>query len=285
MSGPPVIAVLASRVRLEERLIFDALARRGCTVEHLQPRDWHADLARPIAPPAVTLIREISFHRASYAARVLEWQGSRTVNPAAVIEVCGDKMRTTLALLAMGLPTPDTTMALTTDAALDACEAMGYPVVVKPLVGSWGRLVTLLPDRPTAAAVLEHRAQLSNPVQHITYLQRFIDKPGRDIRVIVANDEPVAAMYRYANGFRTNIADGGVGHPCPVDGEIGQLAVAAQKAVGGGAVGVDLIEDAEGRLYVLEVNHAVEFRGLQEATGVDVADALVTHALRMVVPG
>lgn len=274
------VVIVASRIRAEEKLLFEALSRRGIDAEHIDPRQWCVSLGNPGAGHPLALIREISFNRARYAARMVEGLGGVAVNPVEVIEVCGDKARTTLALAANGIPTPETMLALTPEATLAACDRLGYPVVVKPVVGSWGRLVALLPDRATAATVLEHRGYLSNPLQHIGYVQRFIDKPGRDIRIVVANDEPVAGMYRYSDDLRTNLATGSRAQKCNVDGELGKLACAAAQVVGGGALGVDLMEDGDGRLYVIEVNHAVEFRGIQQATSIDVADALVAHALR-----
>lgn len=280
------LAILASRVRFEEKRIFAALERRGVPYVHLDTRRLTAEVGT--APRVavgidrsfdIVLNREISLSRSLYAALLLEAQGVRMVNEARVIETCGDKLRTSLALEAAGLPTPRTTLALTPDAALQAMEQLGFPVVVKPLTGSWGRLAAVLRDRAEAETVLEHRAALPSPQQHIIYLQELIDKPDRDIRVLVTGDEVVAATYRYGTaGWRTNAALRGRSEPCPLSEELIELARGAARAVGGGILGVDLVE-GPGGLYVLEVNHAVEFQGLQAAHGdaVDVADAIVSH--------
>jgi [lysine-biosynthesis-protein LysW]---L-2-aminoadipate ligase len=291
------LAVLASRVRFEEKQIFAALDRRRVPYVHLDTRQLAAPVSDEASagpsheenPPrgrtserwgtyAAALNREISQSRGYYASLLFEAWGVPTVNRAAVIEVCGDKLRTSLELKRSGLPTPRTALALTPEAALHAADLLGYPVVIKPLAGSWGRLASLVRDRAEAETVLEHRAALPSPQQHIVYLQELVDKPDRDIRVLVAGERVVAASYRYADGWRTNARRGGRSEPCPLTPELTGLALAAAKAVGGGVLGVDLIEGPDG-LQVLEVNHTVEFQGLQSAHDVDVADAIVSHAL------
>jgi [lysine-biosynthesis-protein LysW]--L-2-aminoadipate ligase len=277
--GGPELAVLASRVRFEEKRIFAALERRGVAYVHVDTRRVAAGLGGDRSYTAV-LNREISQSRGYYASLLFEAQGARTLNRSEVIAVCGDKLRTSLELERSGLPTPRTSLALTPEAAPDAMEELGFPVVVKPLTGSWGRLAALVRDQAEAEIVLEHRAALQNPQQHIIYLQEFIEKPDRDIRVLVVGDEAVGASYRYSDGWRTNAARNGRSVPCPLTAELTDLALRAAKAVGGGVLGVDLIEGPD-RLYVLEVNHTVEFQGLQSAHGedLDVAEAIVSHVL------
>lgn len=287
------LAVLASRVRYEEKRIFAALERREVRYSHLDPRRLTAPVTGGphTGPPGggpggepftAVLNREISHSRAYYAALLLESRGVPVLNSAEVIATCGDKLRTTVELNRCGLPTPRTSLALTPEAALESLPAFGYPAVVKPLTGSWGRLAALVRDPAEARLVMEHRAALPSPQQHVIYLQEYIEKPGRDIRVIVAGGTVVAASYRYGEGgdWRTNAAREARSEPCPLTPELTGLALAAAKAVGGGVLGVDLIEGPGGP-YVLEINHTVEFRGLQSAHGdaIDVADAIVAHAL------
>lgn len=279
------VAVLASRVRYEEKRIFAALERRGVPYAHVDTRRFSAELgAGPQAGRrpeyAAALNREISHSRGLYASLLLEARGVPTVNRSEVIAVCGDKLRTSLELERAGIPVPRTAVALTPEEGADAAERLGFPVVIKPLTGSWGRLAAAVHDRAGAETVLEHRAALPSPQQHIVYLQELVDKPGRDVRVIVAGDEVVGAAYRYCDGWRTNAALGARSDPCPLTPELTGPACAAARAVGGGVLGVDLVEGPGGPL-VLEVNHAVEFRGLQDAHGeaVDVADAIVSHVL------
>jgi [lysine-biosynthesis-protein LysW]--L-2-aminoadipate ligase len=275
------LAVLASRVRVEEKLIFAELDRRGVSYEHVDTRQFEAVLPAPRPPYDVALTREISQTRGIYACRVLTAAGTPTVNAPGVIEVCGDKLLTSLALTERGIPTPRTAVALGPEAALTAMERFGFPVVIKPLVGSWGRLAAVVRDADSARTVLEHRAALPSPQHQVCYIQELIDKPDRDIRVIVVGDEILGAMYRYSDDWRTNVARSAETAPCPLTDDLVKLSLEAARAVGGGILGVDLIEDREGRLHVLEVNHTVEFRGFLAAHGgsIDLAGAIVDHVL------
>jgi [lysine-biosynthesis-protein LysW]--L-2-aminoadipate ligase len=227
------------------------------------------------------LNREIGQVRAAYAARCLASAGVDVANSADATEVCGDKWRTTMALQAARVPTPRTALGLTPKAALAALDSIGYPALIKPLVGSWGRLVARLPDRACAEGVLEYVAALPGPQSHLGYVQELIDKPDRDIRVIVVGGEVLGAVYRTGESLRTNVALGGETRPCEVTPEITKLSIDAAAAVGADIAGIDLIEDRDGRLLVLEVNHRVEFSGFQSALAdrVDVADHIVGHLL------
>ncbi|QGV77872.1 RimK family alpha-L-glutamate ligase [Streptomyces ficellus] len=277
--GDGRIAVLASRVGADEKRLFDALERRGVPFDHVDTRgQWFLAGQRDL-PWSLVLNREIGQARATYAARCLTSAGVEVLNSADATEVCGDKWRTTLALRAAAVPTPRTALGLTPQAALDALESLGYPAIVKPLVGSWGRLVVRLPDRAAAEGVFEYVAALPGPQSHLTYVQELIDKPGRDIRAIVVGGQVLGAVHRTGESWRTNVALGARARPCEATPEITKLSLDAAAAVGTDIAGVDLIEDRDGRLLVLEVNHRVEFSGFQSAFGdrVDVADRIVEH--------
>lgn len=253
-----------------------ALDRRGVAFEHLDPRTLSVTGGAAWAGPEFVVNREVGHYRALYAASALEAAGATVLNSAAATHVSGDKWHTSAALLAAGLPTPATTLALTSEAALKALEEIGYPAVIKPLVGSWGRLVTKVADRDSAAAVLEHVEALPSPQSHVVYLQELVGRADRDIRVIVVGGEVVGATHRRGDEWRTNVARGAASEPCPLTDEITDLAVRAAAAVGADIAGVDLIEAEEGRLTVLEVNDRVEFKGFQSAhPGLDVADRIV----------
>lgn len=275
------IAVLASRVGADEKRLFDAFDRRGIPFDHVDTRrQWFLSGRRDL-PWSIALNREIGQVRATYAARCLSAAGVDVVNSADATEVCGDKWRTTMALEAAGIPTPRTALGLTPQAALAALDSVGYPALIKPLVGSWGRLVVQLPDRASAEGVLEYAAALPGPQSHLGYVQELIEKPGRDIRVIVVGGQVLGAVYRTGESLRTNVALGGRTRPCEVTPEIDKLSLEAAAAVGADIAGVDLIEDRDGRLLVLEVNHRVEFSGFQSALAdrVEVADRVVDHLL------
>ena len=274
------VGVLCSRVRLEEKLIFRALQRRGVDFERIDVRRMIFDLGSDdLGHYDVVLMRCVSHSRALYAAKILEDRGVRTVNSYEVIATCGDKILTTLALIEYGVPTPLTAIAFGAEPALAAIEEMGYPVVLKPPVGSWGRLMAKLNDRQAAEAVLEHKRALGGPQDSVFYVQDYVEKPGRDIRTLVVGEETVYAIYRRSEHWITNTARGGEATVCPITPEIDRLSRAAARAVGGGIVAVDLLEAPDGRLLVSEVNHTPEFHGAFEATGMDIAGKMVDYVL------
>ncbi len=261
------VGMLASRVRAEEKRLLDAFARHGAEVDVIDSRALRFGLGDTPPPWSVVLNREISGTRARYAAVSLEAAGITTLNSAHASEICGDKWQTSLALSRAGVPTPRAALALTPEAALDEITEMGYPVVLKPLSSSWGKRVSLIRDRDAAEAVLEHCAALPAPQAHLIYLQAYVEKPGRDIRVVIVGDRALGAVYRNADTWRTNGARGATTTVCDLHGELADVALDAARAVGAEIAGVDVVEDVDGRLLVLEVNSGVEFSGLQRALG------------------
>jgi len=279
------IAVLCSRVRVEEKLLLAALRERGVAFDRLDPRALAIDLGGgSMDGYSAVLVRCLSHSQAYYLTRWLDGLGVPAVSPHQVVATCGDKMLTSAALQEAGLPIPRTVVAFTPEAALEAIEEMGYPVVLKPLAGSWGRLLARLNDRDAAEAVLEHKATLGSYVHSVFYIQEFVDKPGRDIRTLVVGDEVVYAIYRRAEHWITNTAKGGEATPCPPTPAIADLSLAAARAVGVGAgqpgiVAVDLLETKDGRLLVNEVNHTPEFHGAAQATDADIAGRMVDYVI------
>ncbi|MFF5228374.1 lysine biosynthesis protein LysX [Dactylosporangium sp. NPDC000521] len=274
------IAVVASRVRREERLILQTMEERGLNFEHVDPRKLTVLLADGRPPYRAALMREVSHSRAASVASTLDALGVPTLNRPPVLETCGDKLRTTLAFHNAGLPIPQAAVAWGTSSALEAMPKLGFPLVAKPVTGSWGNLTARVHDEEQGQAILEHRAALPNPQQHVYYLQEHIDKPGKDIKSYVAGDRVVCAIYKNAvDDWRTNTAIGGAPTPCPITDELNDLAVAAANAVGGGFLGVDILIDQEGRLFANEVNHTPEFHGAIDATDVDVAGHIVDWAV------
>jgi [lysine-biosynthesis-protein LysW]--L-2-aminoadipate ligase len=271
------VAVVASRVRMEEKLILEALERRGVAYEQLDERDIAMALEDGDLRYAAVLNRSISNTRSLYVTRLFEARGIPVVNRCAVVETCGDKILTSLALVKAGIPTPRTMVALTPEAALKALDEFGYPAVLKPVTGSWGRLLAKVNDREAAEAILEHKEVLGSPAHQVIYIQEFIDKPGRDLRVNVMGDRVVNAIYRNAKHWITNTARGAVATPCELTPELVDLSLRATQAVGGGVLAVDLLERPDGSLVVTEINHTMEFYRTVVATGVDVADALVQY--------
>ncbi|MBI5825884.1 MAG: lysine biosynthesis protein LysX [Chloroflexi bacterium] len=277
------IGVLYSRVRVEEKWIFAAMEKRGIDYERLDDRAISFDLENPKPWRAfdAVLERSISYTSGLYALRLLNSFGVPTVNTAAVAEVCGDKLTTSAMLAKAGVAQPRNVVAFTPEAALEAIEAFGYPVVLKPVVGSWGRLLAKINDRDAAEAVLEHKATLGSVQHSVFYIQEFIEKPGRDIRAILIGDRVLTAMYRNSEHWITNTARGGSGELCPITPEIEDICLRASKAVGGGLLGVDLIEHSERGYLVNEINHTMEFHTMQPLSGIDIAGEIVEYAVQI----
>jgi [lysine-biosynthesis-protein LysW]--L-2-aminoadipate ligase len=277
------IALVCSRVRVEEKMILAALRERAIDYDRIDPREMVLDLeAAAWHECDAVLLRCLSHSRAYYLSRWLQDRGLPAVSAHPVIATCGDKALTTAALVSSGLPVPRTVLAFTPDAAI---EEMGYPVVLKPLAGSWGRLLARVNDRDAAEAVLEHKATLGGYTHSIFYVQEYVPKPGRDIRTLVAGDTVAYAMYRRAGHWITNTARGGETAPCPISAEIEALSLGAARAVGvgrgqPGVVAVDLLETAAGQLLVNEVNHTPEFHGAAEVVDVDIAGTIVDYVLQ-----
>lgn len=283
MAGRLRIGVLYSRVRVEEKWIFAALEQRGVDYERLDDRDVHFDLENPgpwLQYDAI-LERSISYVRGLYALQILNGWGIPTVNTAYTAAVCGDKLSTSVALAKAGVPQPRALAAYTPESALAAIETMGYPVVLKPVVGSWGRLLAKINDRDAAEAILEHKSTLGSVQHSIFYIQEYIAKPGRDIRAFVVDDHAVCAIYRKSEHWITNTARGGEGEVCPVTPELEELCVRSAQAVGGGVLAVDLIEHPERGLLVNEVNHTMEFHTTVPTTGVDIPGMIVDYTLEV----
>lgn len=273
------IGVLCSRVRAEEKLLFTELERRGLAYERIDDRDQIFDLHRRDYPFDVVLERCIQHSRALYTLKILNDAGLPTVNTYQVALTCGDKFLTTQALINEGVPTPRCLLAFTPESALEAMDQLGYPVVLKPVVGSWGRMVSKVNDRDAAEAILEHRDVLGSYQHSIFYIQEYIDKPGRDIRTFVVGDECIAGIYRSSAHWITNTARGGVATNCPISPVLADLSLRAAQAVGGGVVAIDLLETRDGRLLVNEVNYTMEFRNSIDTTGVNIPARIIDYVL------
>jgi [lysine-biosynthesis-protein LysW]--L-2-aminoadipate ligase len=274
------IGVLCSRIRAEEKLLFEAFQRRGIDFEKIDDRELIFEIGAP--PPTCDVVLERCLHhsRALYALRILNQWGVPTVNSYEVALTCGDKINTTTALAAAGVPSPRTLIAFTPESALEAIESLGYPVVLKPAVGSWGRLLAKISDREAAEALLEHKDTLGSYQHAIFYVQEFVNKPSRDIRSFVVGGRTICAIYRESSHWITNTARGGQARNCPVTPEIDRLSLAAAHAVGGGVLAIDLLEHPDG-LLVSEVNYTMEFRNSIDTTGVDIPGHIVDHVLRV----
>ncbi|WP_027480898.1 lysine biosynthesis protein LysX [Deinococcus pimensis] len=274
-------AIVYDRVRPDEKLLFDALDALGVPYDKVYAPQLRLEFGRPV-PWKVALERCVSQSRGHAITSALEGLGVRVVNPARVIELCGDKLATNAALARAGLPTPRTGVAFTAEAALDLIEEFGYPVVMKPTVGSWGRLLSRINDRDAAEAIVEHKEVLGGYQHHVYYVQELIHKPGRDIRAFVVAGECIGAIYRDSEHWVTNTARGAKASRCEVTPDVADLAVRAARAVDGEVVAIDLLEDPERGLLINEINHTMEFKNSVTTTGVDIPGLIVRYALSLV---
>jgi [lysine-biosynthesis-protein LysW]---L-2-aminoadipate ligase len=276
------LAILASRIRVEEKLLVEALERRAVSFEIIDDGKLLLDLAKPgerwRAYDAV-LCRSLSQSRALAVLHVLEHWGLPVFNSAAVTELCNDKLLTTLALLRAQIPTPRTLLAFEADTAIQGIEQLGYPAVLKPVTGSWGRLLAKVNDREAAEAVLEHQETLGSYQHHIHYIQEHVRKPQRDIRAFVLGDRTICAIYRHSEHWVTNTARGAMTDNCPVTPALDELCVRAAQAMGGGILAVDLFEDPDRGLLVNEINATMEFRNSIAPTGVDIPGEMLDYVL------
>ena len=273
------VGFLHSLIRKEEKLLLDELAKHGgVEVVMLDDRKMVFDLK---GGPAVDVVMErcINHSRALHGLRLLESRGLRCVNSYRVANVCGDKLLTSLALEEAGIAQPAVRIAFTEASALDALDDLGYPAVLKPAVGSWGRLLSKVNDRDAAESILEHKTILGSYHHSIFYIQEYVEKNGRDIRSFVVGDECIAAIYRDSAHWITNTARGASASNCPVTEELAAVSLAAARAVGGGILAVDLFETPRG-LLVNEVNYTMEFRNSIDTTGVNIPGRMVEHVLK-----
>ena len=276
--GSVKVGFLHSLVRKEEKLLLSEFDRRNdVSLEMLDDRQLTFDLDRR---PDVDVIveRSINHSRALHALRLYQSLGIPCVNSYEVSQTCGDKILTAVALSDHGVPQPDLRIAFTEESALAAIDEMGYPVVLKPAVGSWGRLLSKVNDRDAAETILEHKTVLGSYHHSIFFIQKYVEKAGRDIRAFVVGNDCIAAIYRSSAHWITNTARGAVASNCPVTAELGEICVRAAQAVGGGVLAVDLFESERG-LLVNEVNYTMEFRNSIDTTGVNIPEKVVDYVV------
>ena len=272
------IGFLYTRLRAEEKYLLEELEKRP-NVEIVRVKDdgQFFDISHISEPLDVLFERSVSYSRGLYISKIYEANGVKVVNSPEVAERCGDKYVTSQILVKNGIPTPRVLMAFDEESALAAVEAMGYPCVLKPVVGSWGRLLAKVDNRHAAESLIEHKATLG--VNHqIFYIQEYINKPGRDIRAFVVGEEPIAAIYRTSEGWITNTARGGVATNCPLTPELTDICHRTAKAVGGGLLAIDVFESDNG-LTINEVNHTMEFRNSITTTGVNIPSLMVDYVI------
>lgn len=276
--GPIRVGFLHSLIRKEEKLLVGEFQKRQ-DIELVMLDDRRLTFDLEHGPDVdVVIERSINHSRALHALRLFKSQGVPCVNTYDVSQTCGDKILTAVALKDHNVPQPELRIAFTEESALEAIEGLGYPVVLKPAVGSWGRLLSKINDRDAAETILEHKTVLGSYHHSIFFMQKYVEKKGRDIRAFVVGDECVAAIYRTSEHWITNTARGAVASNCPVTPELAELCVNAARAVGGGVLAVDVLESEDGYL-VNEVNYTMEFRNSIDTTGVAIPDKVIDYVV------
>ncbi len=286
------VGILITHIRAEEKLLISAFEQHGIQPDILLDRDLNFEITRGAEQPApsgiawsaydVIVERAVSTSRGLYALALLNSWGITTVNRYDTAAICADKLRTAIALAQAGIPQPTTRAAFDPDTALTALSDLGYPAVLKPVTGSWGRLLARVSSPEAAETIIEHRQTLGDYQHHVYYAQEYVNKPGRDIRAFVIGDRTICAIYRASPHWITNTARGGQASNCPVTPALDDLCTRAAQAVGGGILAIDLLEDEDGRLLVNEINHTMEFRNSSTPTGVDIASEVVSYTLSQV---
>jgi [lysine-biosynthesis-protein LysW]---L-2-aminoadipate ligase len=274
------IGLLHSLIRKDEKFLIDAFKSKGIELVMIDDRNVTFNLGKDHFDLDILVERCINHSRALHGLRLFESAGVKCVNTYNVATVCGDKLLTSCALAEHHVPQPEVRVAFTEESALKTIEDMGYPVVLKPAVGSWGRLLSKVNDRDAAEAILEHKAVLGSYHHSIFYIQKYVEKSGRDIRSFVIGDKCIAAIFRTSPHWITNTARGGTATKCEVTKELNDISVLAAKAVGGGIVAIDVFETKQG-LMVNEVNYTMEYKNSITTTGVDIPAHMVDYILKV----
>ena len=275
------LSIFYDQIRFEEKELFKAAENLSIPFKRLNADDFSFTLGRrelEIQDVDTALLRCVSYFKSLHLSSYLEGVGIQTVSSFKTLQIAGNKLFTTVELMKKNVKTPFTVVAFSYQSALDSLNKTGYPAVLKPVVGSWGRLVSLIGDKYSAEAILEDR-QYMYPLYQVYYLQEYVEKPGRDIRATVIGDEVVSAIYRVSppDQWKTNIALGGRSEKAEVTGELAEIVLKAARAVEGEFVGVDVMESPREGYVVNEVNPTPEFRGSMEATGINIPEKILKY--------
>lgn len=277
----PDITVLFDTIRWEEKSLLEAGKKKNINLQMLDCKKLFLDLDKKKDGFGVVLQRCVSYYRNVHSTAALEGMGVNVINPLYTGIYAGNKLFTHMLLKKQGVPTPYATVAFSKEAALESLEKTGYPKVIKPTVGSWGRMISKLNDKDSAEGIIESRERMY-PIYHVHYLEEFVNRPPRDIRAIMVGDEIVAAIYRYSadDSWKTNMALGGRAEPCKPTKEMEDICIKAKNAVQGQIVGVDLMESKEKGLVVHEVNNTTEYKNTVRVCGVDIPSLIIDYALK-----
>lgn len=275
------LTLLYDNIRWEEKAIYESARKRGIDITNVDCKDLILELDGPSYSNKIIIQRCVSYFKSLHSTAALEGLGASVINPLNTSIVCGNKLFTHMKLKNAGIKTPKVITTFSYEAALSALDVFGYPTIIKPTIGSWGRLIALLKDKDAAKAVIEDRQHMF-PLYQIYYFEEFVDRPPRDIRAIVIGDTVVAAIYRYSENseWKTNMALGGRAESCPITKELEDICIKSTQAVDGKIVGVDLMESSRDGLLVHEVNNTTEFKNTVRVTGVPIQDMIIDYSLQ-----
>ena len=276
----PDITVLYDTIRWEEKALLEAGKKKNINIRMIDCKKLFLDLDKEKDGYGTVLQRCVSYYRNVHSTAALEGMGVDVINCLKTGIFAGNKLYTHMLLKKEGVPTPHATVAFSRDAALESLEKVGYPKIIKPTVGSWGRMISKINDKDSAEGIIESREKMY-PIYQIHYLEEFVKRPPRDIRAIMVGDEIVAAIYRYSgNGnWKTNMALGGRAEKCEITNEMEEICIKAKNAVQGQIVGVDLMESEDRGLLVHEVNNTTEFKNTVRVCEVDIPSLMLDYTI------
>jgi [lysine-biosynthesis-protein LysW]--L-2-aminoadipate ligase len=281
------VSIVCDKVRFEEKALYEKTQSKGIKSNIVDAKTitigTHSKKNDFLLLGDVILQRSISYYRGLYLTACLEYVGFKVINKFKVGETCGNKLITSIRLAENKIPTPKTQFAFSAESGLESMNKAGFPVVLKPIVGSWGRGIYPLRDLETASMIVEMREGDDSPLSRIYYIQEMVDRPPRDIRCIVIGDQVITAIYRYSSQseWRTNVARGGKVELAPITKEMEDLALRSSKSVGGGILGVDMMEDKNHGLVIHEINNTVEFRGAAGVSKADIPGEMIDYAVKV----
>jgi [lysine-biosynthesis-protein LysW]---L-2-aminoadipate ligase len=272
--------ILYDQLRWEEKSLIDAAKKKDIKLEVINCRENSIDLDKGEFTYCddIILQRCVSYYNNLHSTAAFEGLGAKMINSLYTAIMCGNKLFTHMELAKSGIAIPKAFCAFSNQSAMDILNKNGYPKVIKPVVGSWGRMVALLKDKEAAEAVIEDREHMY-PLYHVFYFEEFVKRPPRDIRCIVVGNKVVAAIYRYSgdNEWKTNMALGGKAEACKVTNEMEDLCLKAAKTLKGEILGVDLMESDENGLLVHEVNNTTEFKNTVRVTEIDIPSLIIDY--------
>ena len=272
------ITVLYDTIRLEEKLLIKAAEMHDIAIEMVDCKRLFVDLNKSTHEFDTVLQRCVSYYRNIHSTATLEGLGARVINSLRTGILAGNKLFTHMLLQKAGIPTPEAIIAFSKESAMESLEKNGYPKIIKPTVGSWGRMVSKLNDKDSAEGIIESRESM-HPAYQMYFLEEFVQRPPRDIRAIVIGDTVAGAIYRVSNdsNWKTNTHLGGSAEVCEVSNELEDICIKAKNTVQGEIVGVDLMESNDKGLVVHEINNTTEFRNVVKVTGNDIPTQMLEY--------